>query len=531
MPFFDKADFRALPTTDDLDEQRAHDDEYEVDCHTDSYADISAAALSLALYPTFPASTKGVSADAASTVSPLVVSSAVRRSTNLSLLFLVLVAVAFWLLWPQLTVAPSAAALQTRPSWQWPSAASTDSNRSSESLSPPPPPPRLSWVLRCYSGMRRQLYYLYRSMELFLPAEVLDDVVLILDESEADIAFANTLPSFVKVRFEGAPPLSANWTYSVRGKNYDEALYSGWVADRYTSADIICALDPDILFTSAASLYSMFVYDTGSRAYLPRIECLGHISNGYPDSHRFFNLSHLPHLPYCMAQLPVCTHRSTLVNVRQALVAQRRPLHQELFTRLAEYDEFAIAYSVLTENFTRQEPICQFCVWSTFIMSEPSELSRYYVGIGSTAHHNSSVIADFNAAHPRMSMCPAVRAAVHMPYIGFEMHNAESYAQLGDKLLTEGICRSGDQQSADCLTAYCAKHGWDNSTLHDLTLRWERQPNLVSEHHNRTCHASLMSDYQLLAAWQQKHQPSTALRQRACGALSVQQEVQQGLLA
>ena len=62
--------------------------------------------------------------------------------------------------------------------------------------------------------------------------------------------------------------------------------------------------------------------------------------------------------------------------------------------------------------------ICQLSIWSTYIMSEPSEMVRYHVGLNSTVQHNSTVIAEFNVAHTRVPMCPrpSRRArAVHRP--------------------------------------------------------------------------------------------------------------------
>ena len=140
------------------------------------------------------------------------------------------------------------------------------------------------------------MHFLFHSMQLFLPVEVLNDVVLVLDDTVQERMFSRSLPSFVQVRFEAAPPLSALWNVSLRGRAYDEALYSNWLSDRYTNADIICTLDPDIVFVTRTALYSMIYWDAAEGFYKPMISCLGD-HEGYSESHHLFNLTALPHTP------------------------------------------------------------------------------------------------------------------------------------------------------------------------------------------------------------------------------------------
>ena len=202
-----------------------------------------------------------------------------------------------------------------RDEWQWPTIATTPPHTAySRSLRqpnvlPPPPVPSVAWILRCYSGYWWQLHYLYRSMELFLPAAVLSDVVLVLDDSEVDRSYASTVPSWVKVRYEERPPLSDSWVVSGRRLAYDEALYSNWISDRYSSADILCLLDPDIMFNARTSLYNMLYWDAGTHTYRPLLQCLGPngvLSGGYVDSHLFFNVTrgNIPHIPTACHNCP-----------------------------------------------------------------------------------------------------------------------------------------------------------------------------------------------------------------------------------
>ena len=198
---------------------------------------------------------------------------------------------------------------------------------------PPPPPPSISFLLRSYSGYRLQLPSLFRSMELFLPPSALRDVVVVLDDSEADRLYAPSLPTWVRVIHEGRPPLSDTWRLSIKGRPYDEALYSNWLSDAYSEAELLCTLDPDMTFVSRTALYSMLVWDSGAGLYRAVVQCLGNYA-GYHESHRWFNLSHLPHSPYCMSMLPVCIHRSTLKNVRDALTEHFRAIDPAFYASM-----------------------------------------------------------------------------------------------------------------------------------------------------------------------------------------------------
>ena len=426
---------------------------------------------------------------------------------------------------------PDASSIE-RGEWQWPTIATVplslayNRSRVSPNVVPAPPVPSIAWILRCYSGYWWQLHYLYRSMEQFLPPHVLNDVVLVLDNSTTDHSYASSLPSWVKVRYEDRPPLSATWVASRRKLPYDEALYSNWLMDLYSDAEILCALDPDMMFNARTSLYTLLYWDADGHIYRPLVQCLGPngtLTGNYVDSHLLFNVSRggLPHVPYCMSQLPVCILRSTLLNMRQSLSAVKRASHPDLFAKYRNVDEFAVAYSVLRETFVHvpSEPICQFCVWSTYIMSEPTELRRYVVSIGAAASSPAAAIVDFNAHQPyNVSMCHYPRSSVHVIYTaGLSRQDLGGYAGFANDAILEGLCRGVQPDDEDCLTPLCVTKGWTAVTEHRSVMRWETQPIWYSGQQERACQEALYRDYHRLLEWQWQWFDTSSSRQRVCG--------------
>ena len=106
--------------------------------------------------------------------------------------------------------------------WHWPPSSTDWSKLKSfnSSLLPPSPPspPRVSFILRAFSGYRQQMGFLFHSMELFLPRAVLNDTILVLDESDFEKRIATLYPPWVQMKYEGPPPLSDRWKYPSRAR-------------------------------------------------------------------------------------------------------------------------------------------------------------------------------------------------------------------------------------------------------------------------------------------------------------------------
>ena len=422
---------------------------------------------------------------------------------------------------PSSTSSHPSAFLWPPSSTEWPSnhSSPSPSPSSPSSTSLTPSPPSIAFVLRCYSGYKRQMAYLFRSMELFFPPSVLTDTLLILDDTEKERLYATLLPPWVKVRYEGVPPLAETWKGSVRGADYDQALYSNWVSDTHTQADVICTLDPDMVFVSRTALYSMLHYDAGNATYKPLLHCLGHLS-GYRESHTFFSTAHLPHIPYCMAQLPVCIHRSTLAHVRAALTAQFRPNNPQMYLAHPDVDPFAVTYSLLSHSYQHGEAICQYCIWSTYVMSDPAEAARYVIGIGAQADYTAQAISTFNAQHAGgVTMCPYPRATAHVPYLADGMHDPNNYAVMAESLLLEGICRGVDEAVVvDCLSPTCQSRNYDNRTLQHTVVAWERGQLYVSAAQEAACSDFFTAELNAVYAWQREHDSMEPHRKQVCGS-------------
>ena len=419
--------------------------------------------------------------------------------------------------------------------WQWPSS-STDGAPSfpppsllHPSFQPPPShpssPPRVSFILRAYSGYRQQMGLLFHSMQLFLPPPVLNDTILVLDDSDHERRIAALYPPWVQLRFEGPPPRSSEWKYSVKGKGYDQALYSNWLADVYTDADIICVLDPDMVFSTRTALYSMFRWDAQLRLYKPLISCLT-ARSGYSESHGMFPVHPgvWPHAVFCMAQLPVCVHRSTLSRVRQQLTLRFRAQHASAYSTLlpnsTSLDEFAVTYSLMTHSLQGPEPLCQYCVWSTFVMSDPVERPRYFFSIGAGVNDSVDDIHAFHARHsPHATMCPLPRASGHVQYLNqLAAEDMGTYASVANDLMLEGLCRGvSSDRVVDCLSELCRSRAYDDRSFQHTMARWEHVPLFATPAQEMACLDGFNRTVQTLQDWQRAYDSMEENRERLCG--------------
>ena len=432
-----------------------------------------------------------------------------------------------------------------------------------------PPKPRVDFIVRAFSGYSPLTSALLRSIDTFVPWKQLGDLIVVLDDSDADRHYATSLPDDVTVYFERKPAFFDQWGVAVQQtgllgverqtNGYALGLYSNWVSDRYSDADYICVLDPDMLFVSRASLPLMFDWDEQQRAYKPVWICRDRPEAIFLNSsYALFGLDQST-APGCMYQLPVCVHRSTLKRVRLRL---NDDFHRSNSTdyskyglnpavdRDSEYEQYGRQYgarqaeagSVLPAGEGGVAPaafdrtymrmvnrdlghaVCQFCVWGSFILLHPTERRRYTVHLQGNKDNSSD--------------CPQLRAATHSGYLVPQPKMSPAYYELSDRLLMEGTCHSA--LPTDCILPLCRARSHWYDAMHaraagvvlqsavlrqELLFRWESQGVFLDGPHDKRCKAYVMTAAQQLYEWTQqfdlvpqtrrdKHCPHIALTER-----------------
>ena len=412
-----------------------------------------------------------------------------------------------------------------------------------------PAKPRVDFILRAFGGYSPLTSALLRSMDSFVPWRQLGEVIVVLDDSDADRQYASSLPDDVRVHFEPKPAFFAEWGTAVQqtgalgvarqANGYALGLYSNWVSDRYSSADYICVLDPDMLFVGRASLPLMFDWDEAQQLYRPVWICRDTPEPIFVDSsYALFGLNQST-APGCMFQLPVCVHRATLKRVRMKLnedfsranssdyasygldPAVDRDSDYEQYGR--QYDakraeagsllparEGGVAPSAFDRTYMQMvnrdlgHAVCQFCVWGSFILLQPDERRLYSLHLQGNKDNSSE--------------CPQIRAATHSGYLVPLPKMSPAYYQLADRLLMEGACHSA--LPSDCIVPLCsARSQWYDAMSarsaasgvlsadvlrQELLYKWELQGMFLDGDHDRRCKPYAMAAAQQLYEWVQQ---------------------------
>jgi len=374
-----------------------------------------------------------------------------------------------------------------------------------------PPLPRVDFIMRTFSGYTTLVSYLLRSFDLFVPWRQLGDVIVVLDDNDKDRQYALTLPDDVKVYFEEEPMWLDEWGNEGQSpglgvdrakRGYAIGLYSNWLSDRYSNADYICVLDPDMLFITKGSLPLMFDWDDEQRIYKPIWLCRD-TPEGYfiETSYNIYGLG--GDAPGCMFQLPVCIHRDTLRKVRQDVTDKYAAKNASSYTAYgldpkvdrdsdfvhykAEYDkrlQTAEGKAMVKYNGTvppsafdrtyvgminraADVQVCQFCVWGSYIITTPSELKRYtFHWMGGKRLPGTYTQAP-GAVAPTSS-CPQIRAGTHAAYLIPPPKIGPAYYKLGNELNQLGICLAS--LPTDCNAQICAHHNLGNFAYDAVTL-------------------------------------------------------------
>ena len=431
-----------------------------------------------------------------------------------------------------------------------------------------PPKPRVDFILRAFSGYSPLTSALLRSLDSFVPWRQLGDVIVVLDDSDADRNYAASLPDDVKVHFEPKPAFFAEWGSAVQqtgalgvarqANGYALGVYSNWVSDRYSEADYICVLDPDMLFVSRGGLPLMFDWDEQQRLYKPVWICRDTPEAIFvQSSYKLFGLDATT-APGCMYQLPVCIHRSTLRRVRLHLNADFHRLNSTDYSqyglepvddRDSDYEQYGRRYDVKRAEVNSVLPtrvdgvaptafdrtymrmvnrdlghaVCQFCVWGSYILTRPAERLLYSLHLQGNKDNSSE--------------CPQLRAATHSGYLVPQPKMSPAYYQLADRLLMEGACRSA--LPTDCIVPVCAARAqWYDALSarsagtvparevlrQELLLKWELQGMFLDGQHDRRCRAYAMSAVQQLYEWvQQFDLAPKPRRDRHCARIALAQ--------
>ena len=353
-----------------------------------------------------------------------------------------------------------------------------------------PPKPRVDFILRAFSGYSPLTSYMMRSLDAFVPWKQLGSTIIVLDDNDEDRQYAASLPDDVQVYFEPKPAFFAEWGSAQqqtgqlgverKANGYALGLYSNWISDRYSDADYICVLDPDMMFITRASLPLMFDWDEQQSLYKPIWICKDEPEEQFVESsYRLFGLDK-DTAPGCMYQLPVCIHRSTLKRVRLRLnedfnrtnpadysqygldAALDRDSDYEQYGR--QYDaqrakagadslmaarEGGVAPAAFDRTYMRMvnrdldHAVCQFCVWGSYIMLHDNERRLY------SFYRQGNKRAD--------SSCPQIRVGTHTGYLVPQPKMSPDYYQLGDRLLIDGLCHAS--LPSDCIAPICKKRG------------------------------------------------------------------------
>ena len=416
-----------------------------------------------------------------------------------------------------------------------------------------PPKPRVDFVLRTFAGYSTLTGYMLRSLDTFLNWRAVGDVIVVLDDSELDRQYAATLPDDVKVYYEPMPAWFDQWTNTAESANlgvqrsnkgYNLGVYSSWVADRYSDADFICVLDPDMLMVSRNALPLMFDWDEQQQLYRPVWIC-----RDYPErifvgtSYRKMGLNEST-APGCMQQLPVCLRRDLLRTVRLHMNNKYKAerLAGELWDpfsldpavdRDSDYDAYKLYYdrrraeggegsklpdytlvppSAFERTYVRMvnedtfAAVCQFCIWGSYLLLHPEERRRYTVYLQGDKRPDSS--------------CSHIRVGTHAAYLVPPPKISAPYYALADRVLAEGVCRA--THASDCNRPWCEQKGWwvdvaavraagDGALLapelveQELLLKWEIQGSWASDGHERKCKAYAMASIFQHYEWQQQY--------------------------
>ena len=411
-----------------------------------------------------------------------------------------------------------------------------------------PPKPRVDFILRAFSGYSPLTSALLRSIDTFVPWKQMGDVIVVLDDSDADRHYATSLPDDVKVHFEPKPAFFLEWGtadmqtgalgVARQANGYALGLYSNWVSDRYSDADYICVLDPDMLFVGRGSLPLMFDWDEQRQLYKPVWICRDSPEPIFVESsYKLFGLDQQT-APGCMYQLPVCVHRSTLGRVRLKLNEDFNRANSSdyatygldaAFDRDSEYERYGRQYdarrseagSVLPAREGGVPPaafdrtymrmvnrdlghaVCQFCVWGSYILTHSAERELYTLHLQGHKDDNSE--------------CPQLRAATHSGYLVPSPKMSPAYYQLADRVLLDGVCRSS--LPTDCIVPICAGRSqwYDAMSIRsagaalshqevlrqELLYRWELEGIFLDSEHEKRCRPYTMAAAQQLYEWVQ----------------------------
>ena len=430
-----------------------------------------------------------------------------------------------------------------------------------------PPKPRVDFVLRTFAGYSTLTSYMLKSLDTFLSWRAVGDVIVVLDESEVDRQYAATLPDDVKVYYEPLPAWFGDWNNTAESGNlgvkrsnngYNLGVYSSWVADRYSEAEYICVLDPDMLMVTRNALPLMFDWDEQQRLYRPVWIC-----RDFPEkifvgtSYRKLGLNEST-APGCMQQLPVCVRRDLLRTMRLFMnnkyktdrkvdeIWQPYSLDPDV-DRDSDYEAYKTyydqrllaggennthlpAYSLVPPSaFERTyvwmvnedtfSAVCQFCVWGSYLMLHPTELKRYTLYLQGDKRPDSS--------------CSHIRVGTHAAYLIPPPKISAPYYALADKVIAEGVCRA--TLASDCNRPWCEQKGWwldvagvrsagagaelNVSALvsQELLLKWETQDRWASEDHERKCKAYAVASIFQHYEWQQQYDlMSRSIRDKQC---------------
>ena len=420
-----------------------------------------------------------------------------------------------------------------------------------------PPKPRVDFVLRTFAGYSTLTGYMLRSLDMALNWRAVGDVIVVLDDSENDRHYAATLPDDVKVFYEPQPAWFDEWTNTAESANlgvkrsskgYNLGVYSSWVADRYSDAEYICVLDPDMLMVTRNALPLMFDWDEEQQLYKPVWLC-----RDYPEpvflgtSYRKMGLDEKT-APGCMQQLPVCVRRDLLRTVRLYMNSkyEKEGRAGELWEpygldptvdRDSDYGAYQVYYAKLLAGagegsklpkdalvppsaFERTyvqmvnedtfAAVCQFCIWGSYLLLHPIERQRYILHLQGDRRPEST--------------CSHIRVGTHAAYLVPPPKISSAYYKLGDRVLAETVCRATG--SDDCNRGWCEARGWwvDVAAVRssasdgggggvldvglvgqDLLLKWETQNSWASEEHENKCKAYAMASIFQHYEWQQHY--------------------------
>ena len=318
------------------------------------------------------------------------------------------------------------------------------------------------------------------------------------------------------------------------------------MADRYSDAEYICILDPDLLMVTRNALPLMFDWDEQQQLYRPVWICRDFPERIFLGTSYYKMGLNESTAPGCMQQLPVCLRRDLLRTVRlfmnnrykkdrkaseiwepygldpdvdrdsdfdayKLYYDQRRAAGGVNGTKLLTYT--SVPPSAFERTYVRMvnddlyAAVCQFCIWGSYLLLHPLELQRYTLYLQGDKRPDST--------------CSHIRAGTHAGYLVPPPKISAPYYALADRVLAEGVCRA--THASDCNRHWCERRGWwldmaaarskgagaelNGTALvqQELLLKWETQGSWASEQHEKKCKAYAVASIFQHYEWQQQY--------------------------